>query len=184
MKTKKELKVIRIIAIAVAVIVIAGARVMNVTGRSVAAKSDGVVVSRVIDGDTIKLSDGRRVRLLGIDSPELHYSEKLVRDSHRTHKDMKEIQAMGQRAAGFTKRLCEGKPVRIESDIRKLDKYGRLLAYIYLPDGTFVNAKVLEEGYAQVMTIPPNVKYAEYFLKLQREAKENRKGLWALAGEM
>ncbi len=185
MGIKRELKAIQAIALAVVVIIMAGAKIINVAGRSVALKSDEAIISRVVDGDTVKLSDGRRVRLIGVDTPELHYGEKLVRDSQRTHRDIKEIQEMGRRSAEFTRRLCEGKPVRIESDLRKLDKYGRRLAYIYLQDGTFVNAKLLEEGYAQVMTIPPNVKYAEYFLKLEREARERRKGLWALiAGEM
>ncbi|MDI6606193.1 MAG: thermonuclease family protein, partial [Candidatus Omnitrophota bacterium] len=58
------------------------------------------------------------------------------------------------------------------------DIYKRLLAYVYLEDGTFVNAQILKQGYASLMTIPPNVKYAELFLKLYREARENRRGLW------
>jgi micrococcal nuclease len=82
----------------------------------------------------------------------------------------------------FTKSLCEGKNVRLEFDGQKRDRYKRLLAYVYLEDGIFVNAKILEEGYGQVMTIPPNVKYAEYFLRLQETARENNKGLWSDAG--
>ena len=136
-------------------------------------------VSRVVDGDTLKLSDGERVRLIGIDTPELHYSNKLLRDSKRTHRDIETIQEMGKRAAMFTKGLCDKKKVRLELDVEKRDKYGRCLAYVYLEDGTFVNAKIMEEGYAQVMTIPPNVKYADYFLKLEKEARANHRGLWA-----
>ena len=63
-------------------------------------------------------------------------------------------------------------------NVQRRDKYGRLLAYVYLPDGTFVNAWLVEQGYAQVMTISPNVKYQEVFLKLQREAREAGRGLW------
>jgi micrococcal nuclease len=85
---------------------------------------------------------------------------------------------MGKEAAAFTKQLVEGKKVRLELDVQKRDKYKRLLAYAYLEDGTFVNAKIVEEGYAQVLTIPPNVKHADTFLKLQREAREKHKGLW------
>ena len=156
------------------------ARMINVSGKPASSAGSGTAfVARAVDGDTLKLADGRRVRLIGVDTPELHYSEKLLRDSQRTHKDIKELQAMGKVAADFTRRLCEGKRVRIETDVRKTDKYGRLLAYIYLEDGTFVNAKILEEGYGQVMTIPPDVKYADYFLKLERKARESRKGLWA-----
>lgn len=62
--------------------------------------------------------------------------------------------------------------------MQKRDKYGRLLAYVYLEDGTFVNAWLVENGYAMVMTVPPNVKYQELFLKLQREARGARRGLW------
>ena len=180
MKIRKELKLIQIIVLTVAVAFYAGSKFLSAAGKpGIAAKSEVAFVQRAVDGDTLKLSDGRRVRLIGVDTPELHYSEKLLRDSRRTRKDIKDIQALGEGAAIFTKQLCEGKYVRIELDARKLDKYGRMLAYIYLSDGTFVNAKIIEEGYGQVMTIPPNVKYADYFLKLQREARESRKGLWA-----
>jgi micrococcal nuclease len=165
-----------------------GLRFLSVTPKSGAAAKaiigETAFVERVVDGDTLKLSDKRRVRLIGVDTPELHYSEKLLRDSQRTHKDIKAIQELGAKAADFTRSLCERKSVRIETDVRKLDKYGRLLAYIYLEDGTFLNAKILEEGYGQVMTIPPDVKYADYFLKLGRKAKESARGLWAITDNM
>ncbi|MFA6320541.1 MAG: thermonuclease family protein [Candidatus Omnitrophota bacterium] len=184
MKMKKEFKLIQIAVLAVAVLLYSGLKFLNVAGKAAPAQKEKSSIARVIDGDTLKLSDGRRVRLVGVDTPELHYSDKLVRDSRRTRRDIKEVQAMGQKSAAFTKQLCEGKTVRIVSDVRKTDKYGRLLAYLYLEDGTFVNAKILEEGYGQVMTIPPNVKYADYFLKLERRAREDRKGLWALTDNM
>ena len=180
MKIRKELKLIQIIVLTVAVAFYAGSKFLSAAGKpGIAAKSEVAFVQRAVDGDTLKLSDGRRVRLIGVDTPELHYSEKLLRDSKRTRKDIREIQELGAKAADFTRKLCEGKSVKIETDVRKLDKYGRLLAYIYLEDGTFVNAKILEEGYGQVMTIPPDVKYADYFLKLERKARESGKGLWA-----
>ncbi len=72
----------------------------------------------------------------------------------------------------------DGKTVRLEFDVEQRDRYGRLLAYVYLEDGTFVNAWLVENGYAMVITVPPNVKYQELFLKLQREARETRRGLW------
>ena len=135
-------------------------------------------VERVVDGDTLKLSGGERVRLIGVDTPEVHYSDKLLRDAKRQNKDIRVIQELGRKASEFTKKLCGGKKVRLEFDVEKRDKYGRLLAYVYLEDGTFVNAKIMEEGYGQVMTIPPNVKYAGLFLQLQRQARDGRKGLW------
>lgn len=136
-------------------------------------------VKRVIDGDTLELSNRQRIRLIGIDTPELHYGDKLLRDSKRNHQDIKTIQELGKRAANFTGALCLGKKVHLEYDVEKKDKYGRTLAYVYLEDGTFVNAKILEEGFAQVLTIPPNVKYADFFSRLQKEARDRNKGLWA-----
>jgi len=138
-----------------------------------------VYVKRVVDGDTIQLETGERVRLIGIDTPEMHESNKLYRDSQRTGEDVRAIQALGRRAYEFTKKLVEGQRVSLEFDVEKYDKYKRLLAYIYLKgDGTFVNAKIVEEGYASLMTIPPNVKYADLFLKLYQEARKNQRGLW------
>jgi endonuclease YncB( thermonuclease family) len=137
-----------------------------------------VLVKRVVDGDTIVLETGERVRLIGIDTPELHESDKLYRDASRTRQDAATIQKLGRRAYEFTRNLVEGKRVSLEFDAEKRDRYNRLLAYVYLKDGTFVNAEIVKQGYASLMTIPPNVKYADLFLRLYREARENRRGLW------
>lgn len=75
-------------------------------------------------------------------------------------------------------KLLANKKVRLEYDVGKKDKYNRTLAYVYLTDGTFVNAELVKQGYAMVMTIPPNVKYAEKFVKLERRARKNNRGLW------
>ncbi len=137
-----------------------------------------ILVTRAVDGDTLLLESGERVRLIGIDTPEMHESNKLYRDAQRTKQDVSTIQKLGRQAYEFTKNLVEGKRVSLEFDVEKYDRYKRLLAYVYLKDGTFVNAKIVEEGYASLMTYPPNVKYADLFLKLYREARENRRGLW------
>jgi len=123
------------------------------------------------------------VRLIGIDTPESRYNSKLARDSQRSRKDMDTILKMGKLASDFTRRLVEGKRVKLVFDIEKYDKYGRLLAYVYLEDGTFVNGRIIGEGYAQVMTIAPNVKYAQTFLRLEREAREKGIGLWESASD-
>ena len=138
-----------------------------------------ILVTRVIDGDTIELADRERVRLVGIDTPESRYNTKLTRDMKRTGKDAAVIIAMGKRATDFARMLVGGKRVRLEFDVERRDRYGRLLAYVYLPDGDMLNAELLRQGYAQVYTFPPNIKYVDKFLRLQREARENRKGLWA-----
>lgn len=137
-----------------------------------------ILVKRVIDGDTLRLESGERVRLIGIDAPEMHESKKLYRDAQRTQQDVATIKKLGKRAYEFTKNLVEGKRVRLEFDVEKYDRYGRLLAYVYLEDGRLVNAEIIKEGFASLMTIPPNVKYADEFLKWYREARENKRGLW------
>lgn len=139
---------------------------------------EAVLIQRVIDGDTLQLASGERVRLIGIDTPEVHESEKLYRDSRTSGQDIEAIKVMGRRAKKFTRDLVEGKTVRLEFDVQKRDKYNRLLAYVYLSDGTFVNAEIIKQGYASVMTYPPNVKHAEEFLKLYRQARETKSGLW------
>ncbi len=124
---------------------------------------------RVIDGDTIQIccvfGDREKVGYIGINRPEIHHP-------------MKGVEPYGKEAAEANRKLVDGKTVRLEFDVQQLDRYKRLLAYVYLEDGIFVNAWLVEHGFAQVMTVPPNVKYQDLFLKLQREAREKGRGLW------
>ena len=128
-----------------------------------------VEVVRVIDGDTIQVccvfGDRVKVRYIGVDTPE-------------THHPMRGVEPYGMEAAEANRKLVDGKTVRLEFDVQQVDRYNRLLAYVYLEDDTFVNAWLVEHGYAQVMTVPPNVKHQALFLKLQREAREAGRGLW------
>lgn len=137
-----------------------------------------VLVKRAVDGDTLQLAGGQRVRLIGIDTPEMHDSRKLDKDARRSKQDKSVIQELGRRSFEFTRGLVEGRRVKLEFDVEKKDVYGRTLAYAFLEDGTFVNAEIVRQGYASLMTYPPNVKYADLFLKLYQEARENRRGLW------
>ena len=137
-----------------------------------------ILVTRAVDGDTLVLENKERVRLIGIDTPEMHESDKLERDARRSGQDTETIKQLGRRAYEFTKKLVEGKRVRLEFDAERFDKYNRLLAYVYLEDGTFVNAEIVRQGYASLLTIPPDVKYAELFQKLYKEAREKKRGLW------
>lgn len=178
MRRKKELSYIQLIVLTAASVIYLTFRALPISESAQPQNEEFYSVSRVVDGDTLKLSNGESVRLIGVDTPELHYSDKLLRDARKSRKDLKTIQALGKRAADFTKKLCRGKKVRLVFDVKRRDKYSRLLAYVYLEDGTFVNAKIVEEGYAQVLTVTPNVKYADYFLKLERDARTNNKGLW------
>jgi len=134
----------------------------------VASQADSALVQvvRVIDGDTIQVccvfGDRVTVRYVGVDTPEIHHP-------------MKGVERAGKEASEANRKLVDGKTVRLEFDVQQLDRYGHTLAYIYLEDGTFVNAWLVENGYAMVMTVPPNLKHQDLFLELQREA---RRGLW------
>jgi len=148
-------------------------------------KPSGLVaasVVRVMDGDTlvVRLADGRstRVRLIGIDTPELHPSDKLTRDAQRSGKDAAAIQALGARASAFTKKHLTGRHVEMERDTTALDRYGRTLAYVWV-GGELYNLVIVREGYAGLLTIPPNVKYAQTLSACHRTAREARRGLWA-----
>jgi len=137
----------------------------------VASQGDSTTVQvvRVIDGDTIQVccifGDREKIRYIGINTPEIHHP-------------MKGIEPFGKEASEANRKLVDGKTVSLEFDVEQRDRYGRLLAYVFLKDGTFVNAWLVEHGFAQVMTVPTNVKHQELFLKLQREAREARRGLW------
>lgn len=125
-------------------------------------------VLRVIDGDTILISYNgikEKVRLIGIDTPE------------SVHPDENRNVEFGKTASDYTKSKLEGKEVSLEFDVQERDKYGRLLAYVYL-DGIMFNKTLLKEGYAKLATYPPNVKYVEEFTKIQEKARENKVGIW------
>lgn len=122
------------------------------------------VVKRVIDGDTIELNDGRKVRYIGIDTPELHHPTKGV-------------QCFGKEAMEKNKELVEGKEIKMKKDVSETDRYKRLLRYIWIGD-TFVNEYLVKEGYAAQATFPPDVKYAELFGTAAEEARINNRGLW------
>jgi micrococcal nuclease len=136
---------------------------------SSSAKSYETRVVKVVDGDTLTLSNGEKVRLIGVDTPE------------RTH-SLKAVRSFAKEAGSFTKKMVEGKEVRLEFDWQKRDRYKRLLAYVYLKDGTFLNAEIIKQGYGFAYTKFP-FKYSEEFRKYQKEAKENNRGLWSRAGE-
>jgi len=128
-----------------------------------------VFVERVIDGDTIITNEEERIRYIGMNTPETVHPSKPV-------------EFFGQEASDKNKELVKGKTVELEFDIQQIDQYGRTLACIWL-DSVMINAELVAEGYAQVSTIPPNVKYADYFVALQEEARTGGKGLWAAQNE-
>jgi micrococcal nuclease len=126
-------------------------------------------VERVVDGDTfVAAVAGRseRIRLIGVDTPE-------------TVDPDRPVQPYGREASSFAKRMLSDRTVRLEGDVEPRDRYGRLLAYVWLPDGTFWNALLAAEGYARLITIPPDVSYAGLFRDLVEEARAANRGLWA-----
>jgi len=128
-----------------------------------------IKVTKVIDGDTVKLENGQFLRYIGIDTPEI----EIKKNSQFVYQP----QLFSLPAKEFNKKLVEGKLVRIEFDVEKVDSYGRLLGYCFVGD-TFVNAELLKKGYAILYTRPPNIKYVDLFVKLQKEAREKKKGIW------
>jgi micrococcal nuclease len=122
------------------------------------------LVGRVADGDTFRCVDGRRVRLIGIDSPE------------------SQQQPYGDRAReALLALLPAGLAVRLESDVAPTDRYGRVLAYVWVGP-TLVNEAMVRDGWAVLYTVPPNVKYAERLTRAQNEARTLGTGLWSQHG--
>ena len=121
-------------------------------------------VIRVVDGDTIEIEGGEKVRYIGIDTPE-------------TVDPRKTVQCFGVEASKKNKELVEGKTVRLEKDITDRDKYSRLLRYVWV-DGLFVNLELVKQGFANSYSYPPDIKYQKEFLAAEIGAREAERGLW------
>jgi micrococcal nuclease len=129
----------------------------------VAGEDGHARVTKVTDGDTLRLGDLGPVRLIGIDTPEVHGGEE----------------CFGREASRFAERLAPvGTRVRYRVGVEARDRYERLLAYVWLPDGRMLNRAMVDGGYAQPLTIPPNVEFAEAFRRAARAARDAGLGLW------
>ncbi|MEA2453152.1 MAG: micrococcal nuclease [Actinomycetota bacterium] len=138
-------------------------------------------VTRVVDGDTIEatitsvtegpgqgeaaIGTNYDIRLIGIDTPE-------------SVKPGSPVECFGKEASAATKALLEGEEVTLVKDVEETDRYDRLLRYVYLGD-EMANARLVANGYASVYTYPPNVRHADLFVQLEREARDNSRGLWS-----
>ena len=150
--------------IAIAALVLAGCA--PATGRDEDAPSGGktAVVTKNTDGDTLHLSGLRSTRLIGVDTPEVYGG----------------AECYGREASAFMERVAPpGTRVRYRLGTEPRDRYGRALAYVWLEDGRFLNLMLVKQGYAQVLTIPPNVDYADRFVAAQRRARAAERGLWS-----
>lgn len=123
-------------------------------------------VTRVVDGDTIELENGEKVRYIGINAPE-------------SVDPRRQVECFGKEASSFNKNLVEGKMVRLEKDISDRDKYGRLLRFVYLEDGTFVNEVLVREGYAHASPYTPDISKKEFLREAESIARIHTRGLWS-----
>lgn len=134
-----------------------------------------VSVTRVTDGDTVRVRpavEGEEdVRFIGVDTPEKYGPDG--------------AEPLADEATDFTTASIEdaGGRVTLRFDVEDKDDYGRVLAYVYLPDGTMLNEDLVEQGYAQVATFPPNVRHREEFERAQGRARDDRRGIWGLPAE-
>ena len=126
---------------------------------------ESTVVKKVIDGDTIKISNGETIRFIGIDTPEINW-------------DIGTADFYGYKALNFTKNNLLNKKIYLEYDEEKRDDYGRLLAYVYLENGELFNDIILKKGYGHLMTVEPNTKYLKKFRKVVKKAREKEQGIW------
>jgi micrococcal nuclease len=127
-------------------------------------------VLRVVDGDTLLVELPNRtqskMRLIGVNTPE-------------TVKPQHPAEPYGKEASNYTKKRLTGATVTLEFDVGVKDRYGRLLAYVWIGKELY-NETLVKDGYARVMTIQPNVKYQDVFIRAEREARKSHKGLWGL----
>lgn len=134
------------------------------------ARPHGGIVAKVIDGDTIELAGGARVRYIGVNTPEL-----------RRRVDGRWIyrpQRLAEEAKAFNTGLVMGKRIRLEYDQERKDRYDRWLAYAFVGE-VFVNAELVKAGFARVTLYPPNLRYADLFLRLEERARDQGLGVWA-----
>lgn len=131
-----------------------------------AAAAEQASVAQVVDGDTVRLSDSRRVRLIGVNAPE--YEPWKPR-----------IDRYGKEAAQYLRSKLEGRTVRLEYDRERFDRYGRTLAYLYDERENSVNLDLVEQGYARAMFVAPNDAHYREYKQAQERAKKARRGMWA-----
>jgi micrococcal nuclease len=134
-------------------------------GQAVSGEFETAVVVRVIDGDTVELADGRRVRYIGVDTPEVAGSPKGE-------------QPWGREASARNRELVEKKTVELQRGGRETDDFGRILRYVYV-EGTFVNAQLIAEGLGRAYSFEPGDRYRQIFVQLEQYARLTKKGMWS-----
>jgi len=125
-------------------------------------------LKKIYDGDTVLLSNGKKVRFLGVNTPEVEGRNKSA-------------QAGGEKAKKWLMMALKNKKIRLETDVEKKDKYGRLLAHIFTEDDMHVNLELIKLGLASVNIYPPSLKYSGEFLLAERQAEQKGLGIWGIA---
>lgn len=162
--------VVSLVALGLTLLVVNFSKQINSTYQSYGKFQHKYTVRYAIDGDTVELSNGDKVRYIGIDTPEIRERK----GSEWIYKPM----PYSEEARKFNKMLVEGKSVRLEYDVQKKDKYNRILAYVYMGD-KMANMEMVKQGFAMIYTYPPNVRYVQRFIEAQKEARDNKRGLWS-----
>ncbi|MEK7566943.1 MAG: thermonuclease family protein [Patescibacteria group bacterium] len=134
--------------------------------HSATGNTETARVVKIIDGDTIEIEGGLKIRYIGVNTPE-------TKDPRRG------VQCFGKEASAKNQALVEGQMVWLEKDVGDRDKYGRLLRYVWVGNNTMVNETLVKEGYAFASSYPPNVKYQKRFREAERQARNSGKGLWS-----
>lgn len=147
------------------------------------AWAEAGTVQWVTDGDSIRaLIDGRsfRIRLICVDAPETKVNEKALKDSKRLKQSISQIVDAGLQSKKYLQSLLKsGSKIKIVPGEERFDTHGRLLGYVYTADGTFINKKMIETGYAGVLCYAPNDSKAQEFIETMHSAKSSQRGLWA-----
>ncbi len=160
----------RVIVIVLVLVVAVAAGRLATQRREPSPRGVEGTVTRVVDGDTIHVDlegTDETVRYIGVDTPESVKADTPV-------------QCYAKQASAANRALVGRRDVRLRFDAERRDRFGRLLAYVYrADDGTFVNAALVRDGYARPLTVPPNVRHAERFAALARQARERGRGLWS-----
>ena len=165
-------------------------------------QTESMTIERVMDGDTFRLSNGQKLKLAGVNAPELHDTPKLPQEARRFHKEVWAFRSLSDQAERLAQRLVRetNKEILVESSTQTVDEQGNLLGYIYMPvskldsetivDGetvteqngryqVFLNAYLLRIGLAELTPSTLDPKYQDLFSRLELEAKKNKKGLWS-----
>ncbi len=158
----------------------------SATRDSLAQTRTEATVITVVDGDTLRLrigQDRELLRLIGVDTPESRMNKRAEKQAERSFTDTNTIIQLGERAKSAVSGMAPvGTRITVEFDVERRDHYGRLLGYVYLPDGSMLNEKILSMGYGKLLTVQPNIRHSDRLRAALTEGRTARRGLWSMEG--